>query len=260
MNPTSQSQQSDWHFQWEHYHDDSLWLFQEWIHPHTLETFRDKDVVDCGCGGGQHIEFVAPYARSIIGIDLNTVELAKKRNQNAAHVGFVEGDLATLQLGRAFDIAYCIGVIQHTVNPDATFNNIKHFVKPGGLLILWCYSKEGNWPNWLILEPLKRWVILKFSKSVLQALATALTALLYPMVYSLYLLPFHFLPYYEYFGNFRKLSFVRNRLNVFDKLNAPITNFITREQVEGWFNQDEFTDVHIDHYKNVSWRASGVKR
>lgn len=260
MNSASQAQQDDWHFQWEHYQDDSLWLFQEWIHPHTLETFHDKDVVDCGCGGGQHIEFIAPYARSVLGIDLNTVPLARKRNEKSSHVAFIEGDLANLKLEQAFDIAYCIGVIQHTVNPDATFANIKKFVKPGGLLILWCYSKEGNWPNWLILEPLKRWAILKLPKPVLQMLATVLTVMLYPFVYSLYILPLRFLPYYEYFENFRKLSFVRNRLNVFDKLNAPITNFITREQVDRWLNPDEFTDVHIDHYKKVSWRASGVKR
>lgn len=260
MNPAPQAQQDDWYFQWEHYQDDSLWLFQEWIHPHTLETFRDKDVVDCGCGGGQHIEFVAPYAHSVVGIDLNTVELAKKRNEQTPHVAFVEGDLANLKLERTFDIAYCIGVIQHTVNPDATFANIKQFVKPGGLLILWCYSKEGNWPNWLILEPLKRLIILKLPKSILQLLATVLTFILYPIVYSIYILPLRFLPYYQYFENWRKLSFVRNRLNVFDKLNAPITNFITHKQVDRWFNQEEFTDVHMDHYKKVSWRASGIRK
>ena len=258
MGQTSQEQQSDWQFQWEHYQDDSLWLFQEWIHPHTLETFRDKDVVDCGCGGGQHVQFVAPYARSVLGIDLNTVELAQEHNKGASNVSFAEGDLAHIRLDTQYDIVYCIGVIQHTIDPDLTFQNIKNFVKPGGLLILWCYSKEGNWPNWLILEPIKRLIILKLPKSILQFLATVLTAFLYPIVYSVYLMPFHSLPYYEYFGNFRKLSFARNRLNVFDKLNAPITNFITREQVGHWFNKQEFTNVHIDHYKNVSWRASGM--
>lgn len=255
-----QPKQSAWQWQWQEYQDDSLFLFQEWIAPHTLETFRDKDVVDCGCGGGQHAAFVAPYARSVLGIDLNTVEIARARNAHFSNVSFRDGDLAAIQLNQKYDIVYCIGVIQHTADPDKTFANIKQFVKPGGLLLIWCYAREGNWPNWAILEPLKKLFLLKLSKSALNALAFALTAGLYCLVYSVYLLPLPRLPYYEYFGNWRQLSFRRNQLNVFDKLNAPTTNFITRAQVERWFASEEFGEVRLDHYKRVSWRASGRKK
>lgn len=251
--------QKDWEYQWSRFHDDSLFLFKEWIYPHTLEVFRGKDVVDCGCGGGQHVAFVAPYARSVVGIDLNTTELAVRHNAINPNVSFVSGDLAEVALPRQYDIVYCIGVLQHTQNPDTTFANISTFVKPGGKLLIWCYSKEGNWPNWAILEPLKRLFVLKLPKPILYALSWMLTALLYPLVYTVYMLPIPQLPYYEYFGNFRKLSFRRNQLNVFDKLNAPITNFIDESQVRRWFNPETFQEVSIDHYKKVSWRASGVK-
>ncbi len=260
MDSMEQPKQRNWSDQWESFQDDSLFLFTEWIWPHTMETFRGKEVVDCGCGGGQHVSFVAPYAKSILGIDLNTVEIAQRFNQEKSNVSFVEGDLATVKLDHAHDIAYCIGVLQHTVDPDKTFANIKTFVKPGGLVMIWCYATEGNWWNWAVLEPLKSAVLLKLPHRALQILSWFLTALLlYPLVYTIYLLPLPFLPYYHYFGNFRKLSFGRNQLNVFDKLNAPITNFITRDQVERWFNPQEFTNVHIDHYKGISWRASGTK-
>ena len=252
-----QAKQNNWSEQWELFHDDSLFLFQEWIWPHKVETFRGKDVVDCGCGGGQHIEFVAPAAKSVLGIDLNTTEVAKKYVDKFPNVSLLEGDLATIKLPQQYDIAYCIGVIQHTSSPDQTFANIKTFVKPSGLVILWCYAKEGNFLNWGILEPLKRAFLLKLSRKSLLYMSFLLTALMYPIIYTVYLVPLTFLPYYYYFGNFRKLSFRRNQLNVFDKLNAPITNFITREQVERWFNSNEFEDVHIDHYKGISWRASG---
>ena len=168
--------------------------------------------------------------------------------------------MAAIKLERQFDIAYCIGVIQHTIDPNVTFGNIKKMVRPGGLLLLWCYAREGNWPNWLALEPLKRWFFLRLPKPALNFIARLFTFFLYPIVYTIYLLPLRFLPYYQYFANWRKLSFRRNQLNVFDKLNAPITHFIRKEQVERWFNADEFTDARIDHYKGVSWRASGRKR
>jgi hypothetical protein len=82
---------------------------------------------------------------------------------------------------------------------------------------------------------------------------------MYAPIYTIYKLPLKSLPYYEYFGNFRRLSFYRNTLNVFDKLNAPQVEFISRKRIDGWFSNTEFREVRIDHYKNVSWRASGVK-
>lgn len=260
IDATPQRHQDDWHWQWDHFYDDSLFLFTEWIWPRTLEDFRGKTVVDCGCGGGQHINFVAPVAAAVTGIDLNTTDIARRQTATHTNVQFLEGDLATMTVPTQYDVGYCIGVIQHTDNPDRTFANIKKFIKPGGLLIVWCYSKEGNWLNWAVLERLKRWFLLRLPKPVLKQLATVLTFLIHPIVHTIYRLPLKFLPYYEYFDNWRKLSFWRNQLNVFDKLNAPVTNFITRDQVGGWFNEDEFTDIHITPYKGVSWRASGRKK
>jgi hypothetical protein len=94
----------------------------------------------------------------------------------------------------------------------------------------------------------------------LLALSRAVTAALYPPVHTLYRLPAPFLPYYEYFGNFRRLSFERNTLNVFDKLNAPQVQFITRARAESWFPPSEWDDVHVSPYKGVSWRLSGTRR
>jgi hypothetical protein len=81
---------------------------------------------------------------------------------------------------------------------------------------------------------------------------------MYLPIYTVYTLPLRLLPYYSYFENFRKLSFNRNTLNVFDKLNAPQVEFISRDRVARWFPSSEFTDIYIGHYKGVSWRASAT--
>lgn len=256
---TEQHKQSDWHYQWANFYDSSFFLFQEWIYPNRLDIFSDKEALDCGCGGGQHVNLVASLAKEVVGVDLNTADIACNNNLRHSNVSFFEGDLASIDLKRQFDVVYCLGVIHHTVNPNTTFQNLKRFVKPGGRLIIWCYSQEGNWLNEFVLEPLKRLFILKLPKMAIRFLAVSLTAMLYPIIYTVYFLPLKFLPYYEYFDNFRKLSFQRNELNIFDKLNAPLTHFITESQVNSWFNNQEFIDVFIDHYKMVSWRASGTK-
>lgn len=255
-----QEKHPQWEWQWHAFYDDNLWLFTEWIYPQTMEDFRGKDVLDCGCGGGQHINFVAPYAHSVTGVDLNALSAAKAHTQSLQNVTLVEADLAEMDLGKQFDIVYCIGVLHHTDDPEKTFRSIAKHCKPGGRVIVWVYSYEGNFLNRTILEWMKRLLLLRLPRSINLAIAHVLTVVVSIPVYTIYLLPLPFLPYFEYFKNWRQLRYKRNLLNVFDKLNAPQTWFIRRKQIEQWFAGDEWSDVHISPYRNVSWRGSGTRR
>ncbi len=256
----AQHKQSEWYEQWKYFADEERFLFADWVYPHSLEDFRNKDVLECGCGGGQHTSFVAPYARSVTAVDLNTVELARERNKNYSNVKFIENDIATMDLGRQFDIVFSIGVVHHTDDPDRTVRNLKRHLKPGGRLILWVYSHEGNFLARNAVEPIRKKFLKNAERTNLLIASRIITAHLYIPVYTAYLLPLKFLPYYGYFKNFRKLSFQRNCLNVFDKLNAPQVEFIRRERVEKWFSPEEFVNVHISAYRGVSWRGSGTKK
>ncbi len=252
-----QSQQCEWYEQWSMLQDNELFLFQDWIAPFTHEDFLDKEVLDCGCGGGQHTDFIAPYAKSVTAVDLNTINIAKERNQHHNNVIFAEADVATMALGKKFDIVMCIGVAHHTDNPEKTVNNLKRHLKKGGLLLLWVYSCEGNMIMRHLVEPIRRYFLYRIEREKLLRISKIITALLYLPIYSIYLLPFHFLPYHEYFQNFRKLSFYRNTLNVFDKLNAPQTDFISRSRAEAFVN--DLQNAKVLAYKDISWRISGIK-
>lgn len=255
-----QRKQAEWSWQWEKVYDDNLWLFTEWILPNTLENFRSKDVLDCGCGGGQHINFVAPYAASVTGIDLNALQSAKRNTAHLKNVTLIESDIARMNLGKQFDIVYSIGVLHHTDSPDASFQNIAKHCKSGGQVMVWVYSNEGNFLNRFVLEPIKSCIVRFLPRPVVWSLAHLLTLLVSLPVYTMYLLPLTFLPYYQYFQNWRKLSYKRNVLNVFDKLNAPQTWFITKKQITSWFSPSEYENIHIWPYKGVSWRGSGIKK
>lgn len=253
-----QARQTEWLYQWSRFEDHSELLFREWIAPVTLEDLRGKTVLDAGCGGGHHLRLVAACAKEVVGVDLNCAALAAERCRDLPNVSTVEGDVATMDLGRQFDVVYCIGVLHHTDDPGAAFRNLARHVRPGGRLIVWVYSHEGNWPARRIVEPLKRHLYGRWPRPVLLALARLLTLLLYVPAYSLYLLPLPVLPYHAYARNMRRLPFGRNVLNVFDKLNAPQTVFLRRQEVAAWFAEG-FTDVSLRPYVWVSWAASGTR-
>ena len=255
-----QQKQIQWQDQWSLFQNEEIFLFEDWIYPVTLKNFKDKNVLECGCGRGGHTALIAPIAQEITAVDLNTIHLARERNKEFSNINFLTADIATMDLKKEFDIVFSVGVVHHTNHPDKTFANLKRHVKRGGNLIIWVYSKEGNFLAENIIEPVRKVFLRNLNKQWMLALSKFITLLMYVPIYTVYLLPLKFLPYYDYFKNFRKLNFTRNTLNVFDKLNAPYVEFISQSRLEQWYDKNEFEDIHISSYNGVSWRASGVKK
>ena len=245
------------------FEDSEQSLFHEWIAPVTLDDFKGKTVLEGGCGGGQHTAMMASVAASVTAVDLNTAEIARERNKSATNVKFVDADLCTMKLGEQFDIVICIGVIHHTDDPDASFRTLYDHCRPGGRVIIWTYSSEGNALVRYGVEPVRKSLLRHVSRKNLATISTAITAALYPVIYTVYRVPaLKFLPYFEYFAKARELTFHRNMLNVFDKLNAPQTFFTTRAKCEEWFNTSRFEPgtISIRPHAGVSYSLTGVKR
>src|SRR3989338_5367021 len=136
-----QGKQPAWAWEWGQFSDDTHWLFGEWIWPNTLEIFRGKNVLDCGCGGGHHLALIAPLCTHATGVDLNAIAAARTRTARFPNVVLREDDIARMDLGQTFDVVYAIGVLHHTDDPDTAFHNIVKHCRPGGRVIVWVYAK-----------------------------------------------------------------------------------------------------------------------
>lgn len=235
-------------------------LLRDWIAPMRLEDLEGKSVLEAGCGSGQHTRMIARRARRVVAADLETAELAAARTRGLSNVRVIRADFVTMRLRPEFDVVLCIGAAHHAADPDAAFRNLASHVRPGGRIVLWVYSEEGNALMRRVVEPFKRAFLRRLPRRALWEASAGLTATLYLPVFTLYAASGRLLPYAEYFENWRRLSFAKNRINVFDKLNAPTTHFLSRARVAGWFDASEWSDVHLSPYRGVSWRASGTRR
>jgi len=120
------------------------------------ETFRLKTglepgdvegrtVLDAGCGMGRFSDVVARWgAQRVVGVDLSqSVEPAAMNLGAYDSVAVLQADLRALPLEPAsFDIVFSIGVLHHTPNTLESLTRLAQFVKPGGRLCVWVYSKR----------------------------------------------------------------------------------------------------------------------
>ena len=235
-----------------------LYLYHDWIYPHTYESLaKNKMVLDAGSGPGIQTRLFAKYAKKVFAVDLEAIEVTRENTKDIKNkILYKKADLATMDLKMKFDVVNCVGVIHHTSNPKKTFENLIKHTKKGGLIVLWVYSMEGNLLMSKIIEPLRKFFLDNATHKTLLYLSLFLNLLLYPIVNSIYRLPLKFLPYYEYFKNYRKMNFKRNSLNIYDKLNAPEQYFLSKKELLEWYN-DKFCNIECSDYKGVSWRISG---
>lgn len=257
-----QKHQDEWVDQWTRYREgsDTIWIFHDWIQPARIEDFAGLHVLEAGCGPGHHTELLAAVAGHVTAVDLNTAEIAARSVGQRANVEILSADLMTMDLGRTFDVVICVGVIHHTDDPDRSFKNLVSHCRPGGRVIVWAYSREGNeLVRWLV-EPARKMFLAHLPRGVVNGLSYVICAGIWPIIHTLYRLPLRFLPFYDYFANARRLGFRRTAINIFDKLNAPQTDFISRARAQSWYAPHQFSDVSIRHYCGVSYSMVGTRR
>jgi SAM-dependent methyltransferase len=106
-----------------------------------------KHVLECGCGAGRFTEILLDLGAYVTSVDLSDAVEANQGNcpQGDRH-RIAQADIAELPFAPGqFDVVFCLGVLQHTPNPEATIQQLKEHVKPGGTLIIDQYTHSLSW-------------------------------------------------------------------------------------------------------------------
>lgn len=111
------------------------------------------DLLDAGCGTGEHTLLAAVGGAQARGIDLSPVAIERARAKAAGRgidIPFEAADLLTVQLPEAaFDVVLDSGVF-HSFDDEGReryVRQLRRWLKPGGILFLICFSdrQPGEW-------------------------------------------------------------------------------------------------------------------
>ena len=260
-------------WQWQHFtQEDERYTeqFLGWIAPVQPDFFRDRVVLEGGCGKGRHTQLAARWgARDVVSVDLSAaVEPAFAATRGLENAHIIQADIYHLPLKPIFDYAFSVGVLHHLPDPRAGFRSLASKVKAGGHISAWVYGAENN--GWITrwINPLRERVTSRINRRGLLHLSKLPAAALFAATKLVYgplnrsasgaALARH-LFYNDYLNAISAFGWREQHTIVFDHLVAPTAFYIPRAEFEEWWREINASEVTIGWHNKNSWRGTGLK-
>jgi len=242
----------DWRATWDR--------FQPGLPP---ETFAGEVVLEIGCGEGRHAWLVSEHARMLVGLDLSRgVEVARRRDPRP-NAFYVQGDLRRPPFRpRTFDTFYSNGVLHHTPDPRASFDAAARLVRAGGRAAFWVYGlDEMRWSYRLshltFLRPLTNSLPRPAQMALASGLTAAVDVVLWAPARALKRVGLSTVAARVPYSDAAHRDWTYKQRRMFDRLNPPITHYLTRaallEWLQGW------REVQVLNADGQGWSARGLK-
>jgi SAM-dependent methyltransferase len=106
-----------------------------------------KRVLEAGCGAGRFTEILLERGARVVSCDLSEAVDANQESfpQGENHL-ITQADITRLPFEpRQFDVVFCLGVLQYTADPERALASIYEHVRPGGTLVIDCYTPNLSW-------------------------------------------------------------------------------------------------------------------
>ena len=240
--------------------------FLGWLQPVSKAFFKDKIVLEGGCGKGRHTKLAAEWgAAEVVGIDLGDgVESAYRLTHDIPNAHIIQCDIFKLPLKKVFDYAFSVGVLHHTPDPKKAFVSLAGKVKKGGSISAWVYGSENN--EWITnyVNPVRTGFTSQISQPMLYQLSKLptlgvflSTKLLYRPLNALSKPIASKLFYNEYLNHLGSFGWREQHNIVFDHLVAPTAFYISKDDFAHWWEEINAKDVSIIWHNENSWCGFG---
>ena len=254
-------------WQWTHFTQEDVKYAEQflgWMQPVEPEFFKDKLVLEGGCGKGRHTSLAAEWgAKEVVGIDLSAaVESAFQATKHLPNAHVVQADIFKLPFKKAFDYAFSVGVLHHTPDPKKAFISLASKVKKDGAISAWIYGAENN--EWITsyVNPVREKFTSKIGQPTLYQLSKLPTLGVYLATKLLYK-PLdktslgRRLFYTDYLTHLGGFGWREQHNIVFDHLVAPTAFYISKAGFENWWSEIGASNVEITWHNRNSWCGFG---
>lgn len=232
----------------------------------TREWMNGKWILDAGCGAGRFLDVASNTGAQVVGIDIsNAVDAARESLKGRPNVHFVQASIYELPFPTgAFDGCYCIGVIQHTPDPQKALRALPRSLRAGGRIAVTIYERKP----WTLLNMkyLVRPITKRLNKQTLLGTIKRAMPVLFPLTSVMFRLPlvgplFNFAIPVANYTNERALTRQQRYdwavLDTFDMLSPEYDQPQTYEEVERALSAAGITDLR--RLPNAGLNVVGVR-
>ena len=222
-----------------------------WIALGGKSDLSGQRVLEAGSGAGRFTEVLAASGADLVTFDYSSAVDANKSNQTpSSKLHYFQGDIFSIPLNEfSFDKVVCLGVIQHTPDPQAAFRSLAKYVRPGGQLVIDAYTR--NFAALLQWKYLLRPITRRMRKESLYRLIEVVTPPLVPLARLLRRiagrLGARLVPIVEYshLGLSRDLNVQWAILDTFDMYSPAHDHPQSLESVTRWFREAGFENIQV---------------
>lgn len=221
--------------------------------------FAGARVGDIGSGAGRIVRMlIAAGAEHVTAVEPSRGVEALRRNvaEFGERVRVVHGPGEALPADLSADFVTAIGVIQFIPDPFPVLRAARAALRPGGRVVIWVYSAEGNRCYRAVLGALRS-VTPHLPHAALSALSSVLTLLLDVYTFACRWLP---LPLRDYLLQvLSKCTREKRKYTIYDQLNPSFVKFYRRAELVELLEHCGFEDVRVHDRHGYSWTAVAVK-
>ncbi len=220
-------------------------------------TLKNKYVLDAGCGAGRFSENALKFGANLIAVDFSAAVDTAEKNLGKGSKLVIQADLGRLPIqSNSLDYIYCIGVLQHTRNPDVIVKELIRCLKVEGELTLTFYE-NSSWHVKFYSKYLVRPITKRLPPLLLLNYLDVTSRIWFPITSWLFRLPrplsriFRFVipiaNYVEFEYHSKADAIGESILDTFDMLSPAYDRPIKKSTILKWVQDSGFSLTQLPH-------------